>query len=606
MAGIRLVREKQPSPIDVDSLAKTLYTRAWTAIRQHGKRGAPSDQAYYNMDKFRGYIQYPLDHPVGSDPGSDRAVTSIIDNAVKQAPRIGGQAFLTKEFVKAYDILEKIDAVKAVKLGLLFTRYKVKRSVADLRKQVIPRTQIRPGIQWYKQHFSIRYRALDHKGGIYYQDRNDGAVHKLTSDFIQQVKVQVINNINPVKVPNGQYSDVLDSVAGPLETQPAVVYERMGWHPGKDCAYYNGGSRTIEISKSGLTDLRHVQSPVIWERPLKNAHIEYGGDFIDIIQEIFDFEIQEAVTALAWCVFSVLGWPYRPILHVEGPPASGKTALARVLCRVLDPEFDRVLNTPADEAAFFDRLSQGQLIVFDNMSTVLKPSQQEALCTLATGGMAAFRRPYGIVNEVITDKSIIMTSIENPRVKADLLSRMLTIQMSGLVKHSLAKYNDLLREHLPYLRGSVLTTACEVLARPPRNVAVRDYPMAAMERLFKRKFKDVSFLQLKWHDAALSDPKLLILLIYLRNRDIKDSTHAIQRDFSEWVLRNHHKKYEIFDVPVIIDWYDCFRSPMKIGKLISINKQLIESTLDMSVKPIRSHHWRGWEIKKLLNINDIL
>ncbi len=610
MAAIRMVREHQPNVVNVDAMAKELYARAWAAIRLHGKRGNTSDRAYYNLDKFRGYIKYPLEHPIGTDPASQVTIDNVIRKTQKQAMQIGGTAFLDPNFIKAYDILSKIDAFEAAKLDVVFTKYKVKTQVDKLKKAITSAGNTRRSVLWYNANFKIRFKAMRHGEGIYYQDRNTGQVRKLSPELLNEVKEQLISNTYPVKVPVSSYSDVLLLIQVPTEAEDAVIYERAGWHYDRNCAYYNAGDRTIEVSKDRITELKPLQSPVLWEKPVSAVPINYGGDFYKLIRSLFSLTVTDAATAHAWCVFSLLGWPYRPVLYIEGPPASGKTELARFLCRILDPEFSSVSNTPKDDAGFFDKLSKTQFVVFDNVSQRFDRQWQDALCTMSTGRAASFRRPYGTANEIIMDRSVILTSIQTPNLDADLLSRMLTIQMDGCIKHKYKDFVKLAEQKLPHLRGAVLESAQQILADPPKNVPVREFPMAAIVRHYHSHVNRVKILRnfqdIKWHNAALANPRLLILLIYLNIvNDFEASTHEIQQAFSEWVLKNMRKKYEIFKTPVVIEWYDNFKNPNSIGRLLSLNKQLIESVLNVNLTPIRDAYKRGWKFAKL-TVNDII
>ena len=86
-----------------------------------------------------------------------------------------------------------------------------------------------------------------------------------------------------------------------------------------------------------------------------------------------------------------LDGPY-PILTIHGEHGTGKTMLAKIVRRLIDPQHVPVLAAPNSTRDLIVTALNGWLVIYDNISGV-REWFSDGLCRLATGGGFAGAHP---------------------------------------------------------------------------------------------------------------------------------------------------------------------------------------------------------------------
>lgn len=132
---------------------------------------------------------------------------------------------------------------------------------------------------------------------------------------------------------------------------------------------------------------------------------------------------------LAFLLTSIWPLPPYPVLKLVGPPVSGKTFHARVLRRIIDPIETGIRGLDRDEEAMLRIANTEWLVVLDNVD-IVPPWLSSVLCRLSTGAGQKLRTMYAdTVGGYRLAKPVIITSLRDELLRADLMSRSLVINL---------------------------------------------------------------------------------------------------------------------------------------------------------------------------------
>ncbi len=228
--------------------------------------------------------------------------------------------------------------------------------------------------------------------------------------------------------------------------------------------------RAVEIDAQGWRIVASDTVPVRFRRGggmLALPEPVRGGDLAEL-RDLAPLADDDAyVLSLGWLLAAMRpSGPY-PVLHLVAEQGAGKTTLARMQRRLVDPhaaELRGSIREPRDLAVAADN---AHIVACDNLSA-LPVWLSDTLCCVATGGGFATRELYADRTETIfaACRPIILTGISEVATRGDLLDRSVTVSLPRLATQrpeaELWAGYDAAR---PRLLGALLSAVSAALAR---------------------------------------------------------------------------------------------------------------------------------------------
>lgn len=195
--------------------------------------------------------------------------------------------------------------------------------------------------------------------------------------------------------------------------------------------------RAVRVSGTGWEVI--ADSPVMFQRTTTSRALPYpevGGCITDLTRFVNTHDGAKGddfllLTGMAIAALRPVG-PY-PILDLAGEQGAGKSTVARVLCRLVDPRSVELANFPRDDGDLATVAGKRQLLIFDNVSYI-SDDNSDKLCRLSTGGGFHKRKLYTDDEEHAVDamKPTILTGIPDLSTRSDLADRTTTIEVPSL------------------------------------------------------------------------------------------------------------------------------------------------------------------------------
>jgi len=233
------------------------------------------------------------------------------------------------------------------------------------------------------------------------------------------------------KAPSAQATqDALAAIEGKaIHASPEhAVHLRVAEHG--DAIYLdlsNTNWQAVEVTATGWRVVESDAVPIKFRRArgVQSLPIPTPGGQLETLRQFINVKIDnDWILLVAWLVgaFNPRG-PY-PVLLLNGEQGSGKSTVARVMRRLMDPNLAPLRSEPASERDLAIAAHNGRVLGFDNFSRV-KPWLSDALCRLATGGGFATRKLYSDDDETIFSgqRPVIINGIPEIATAPDLLDR---------------------------------------------------------------------------------------------------------------------------------------------------------------------------------------
>lgn len=210
----------------------------------------------------------------------------------------------------------------------------------------------------------------------------------------------------------------------------------------------------LPLYRKGMATL--IPSHNTWQLLLDNLNLAFKDqDDNEIPKHKIDMIIKVVTTAL---FFEHIP---KPILCIIGDEGSGKTTLANIVKKIIDPEDETLLkqnetiSLPKEDKDFKALVKTDYCLAFDNLNKISKDIS-DLLCRLSTGGKITHRALYTDVSQssVNIRRAIILTARHIPSQESDFLDRVIMFRCERIDKTKIRTEEELARigELIPQVR----------------------------------------------------------------------------------------------------------------------------------------------------------
>jgi hypothetical protein len=252
---------------------------------------------------------------------------------------------------------------------------------------------------------------------------------------------------------------------------PRPAFMRLGWADG--ALYLDLAApepAVVEITAEGWRIITRppvamVHSPMA--QPLPMPEQDDRDEVLKALADLYGLDQADDrfTLLLAVSLGTVMpAGPY-PVVVVTGEHGSGKTSLARMLKRTVDPTRATARGRPRSPEDLAIAVSSAWLPVFDNLSK-LDQEMSDWLCRLSEGGGLSKRRLYSDDEEVVIEAArlITITAIPDVARSADLIDRSVFLSCDALeTKVRDRVLEDRFNRLHPRLLGMLLDAASHAL-----------------------------------------------------------------------------------------------------------------------------------------------
>lgn len=231
------------------------------------------------------------------------------------------------------------------------------------------------------------------------------------------------------------------------------------------------------------------KSPVLFTRnknmrplplPEKNGDLDKFWQYVNVPEP-------DQLRLLSWIIESYRPETPNPILELVGEQGSAKSTTQRRARDLIDPNKVALRGRPKSVEDIYVAAANSHIVSFENLS-YLSPEQQDACCTLATGGGFATRQFYTNGEESVleTKRPLIINGINHVATQPDMTERCLTIELPVISMENRMDEITLeagWQDDYPIIFSAVLDLFSKALEILPTVQLEKKYRMADFQKL---------------------------------------------------------------------------------------------------------------------------
>ncbi|QQQ01275.1 hypothetical protein [Lysobacter enzymogenes] len=192
--------------------------------------------------------------------------------------------------------------------------------------------------------------------------------------------------------------------------------------------------RVVHIGDAGwqlleTSPVLFIRTPAMRALPVPNPHLWDGRD-LDRLWDHINVRTEDRLLVLAWLLDCLRPETPFPALELVGEQGSAKSTTQSVLRDLVDPNKVPLRGRPKTVEDIFVAAANNWLVSYENLSS-LTAEQQDALCTLATGGGFAARQLFtnGEEHVLQTKRPVILNGISVIATRPDLIDRVVHLNV---------------------------------------------------------------------------------------------------------------------------------------------------------------------------------
>lgn len=246
--------------------------------------------------------------------------------------------------------------------------------------------------------------------------------------------------------------------------------------------------RVVYVTSQGWQVLDHA--PVLFIRTTAMRALplpETSGIGIDQLWRHTNVPPTRRLLVLAWLIECLRADTPFPVLELVGEQGSAKSTTQSVLRSLIDPNKVALRGRPKTVEDIFVAGSNNWLVSYENLSS-LTAEQQDAFCTLATGGGYASRQLYtnGEEHVMETKRPVVLNGIAVVATRPDLIDRVIHVDMPVIApdqRRDEADTSASWEQDRPAMFAALLDVFAQALAILPSVLLSQKQRMADFERL---------------------------------------------------------------------------------------------------------------------------
>lgn len=174
------------------------------------------------------------------------------------------------------------------------------------------------------------------------------------------------------------------------------------------------------------------ESPVLFTRmpSMRPLPMPIGNGDVGLLWNHANIPPYCRVLVLAWLLDCFRPDTPFPVLELVGEQGSAKSTTQSILRSLVDPNKVMLRGRPKTVEDVFVAAANNWLVSYENLSG-LTPEQQDAFCTLATGGGFASRQLYtnGEEHVMETKRPVVLNGIAVVATRPDLIDRVIHVDL---------------------------------------------------------------------------------------------------------------------------------------------------------------------------------
>lgn len=396
------------------------------------------------------------------------------------------------------------------------------------------------------------------------------------------------------------FKDAIETLEGFADDgEVHSVYLRYAWvNRSVYVALHDADCRVVHITADGWFLMGSDEAPVRFRRSRNTRPLPEpldDGEITDLWDHVNQADSDTRLLVEAWLLEAMRSeFPF-PVLEVSGEQGSAKSTFQRRLCDLIHPSKVTLRSPPKSTEDFFVAAKHSPLLCYDNMSS-LSASEQDALCTMSTGGGFATRRLHTTNEEEMWDTKcpVILGGISELATQADLADRVVAVELPRVGAY--VQQDDLessWNEAYPKILGGLYQAMADALAclqsvsldKPPR---MADFAYLGEAMLCSRGEQGFSEIFMRNRDRVVTRA--------IESSPVAASLLRMTEDFNNWsgttsaLLSLLNDKYQ----PKYYEKGSFPRSARGLGALL---RRLAPA---LRVRGIEIEHKRtnkGWEVR---------
>lgn len=245
--------------------------------------------------------------------------------------------------------------------------------------------------------------------------------------------------------------------------------------------------RAIYVTPRGWRILEPSAALFIRTASMRALPAPEGVGDIALLWQHVNIPSERHLVVLAWLLECLRPDTPFPVLELVGEQGSAKSTTQSILRSLVDPNKVMLRGRPKTVEDIFVAAANNWLVSYENLSG-LTAEQQDALCTLATGGGYAARQLYtnGEEHVMETKRPVVLNGIAVIATRPDLIDRVIHVDMpviSAAARKDDADTRAAWERDRPAVFVGLLDLFSKVLGILPTVQLAQKQRMADFERL---------------------------------------------------------------------------------------------------------------------------